>query len=543
MKALLQVDSPYPDELLYSVLARSLYHLGCESPKRGLEMLFGVRDVVTTPDLPTFLPLLGWLWQRWRVGSRDVALRSTTLPYYLAFRSAEQRHKAVSAMAEGVPHLIVSLGIAANRVERPLSLRYCPACIDQDVATFGEPYWRRVHQLPGVWVCPEHEVPVHSSSVLLDGRLRHAFVALAAALKSGGVSVDVHLLRSSQARLVDIARASASLLEPPETWPAAWPQALRGRAGDCGYLRRGRRQALVEDVRGYFSDSLLAALGMPDPDAGWLLKLIRKPRSCSPTLHHLLAHVFFDAHEPLVVPSSVCGRRKQLGPRFDEFVRESLANGSSIHAIAKSEGVAWKTVQRRVVLPRVKQNAAKGGEENDRHDWVALIGLYPGKGCKALRHRAPALYARLYRRQRDWLREHSPREPMRTASKTVANWAERDEQYSSDIVLAAMQLRAAVPPKRLSVARLLRTSGHHEIGYGLRHRLPRTYQMLDELSEPVEGFQVRRLEWHSQRLLREGHFSISALQRAAGLKVLPSWARTRYGRDGTPNVEGGKTQR
>lgn len=36
------------------------------------------------------------------------------------------------------------------------TLRLCPACTVHDTARYGEPYWHRLHQAPGVAVCPIH---------------------------------------------------------------------------------------------------------------------------------------------------------------------------------------------------------------------------------------------------------------------------------------------------------------------------------------------------------------------------------------------------
>ncbi|MDP3597147.1 MAG: TniQ family protein [Nitrospirota bacterium] len=38
----------------------------------------------------------------------------------------------------------------------------CPKCVREDQEHLGFSYWRRVHQLPGVCWCPEHEVPLRT---------------------------------------------------------------------------------------------------------------------------------------------------------------------------------------------------------------------------------------------------------------------------------------------------------------------------------------------------------------------------------------------
>ena len=40
------------------------------------------------------------------------------------------------------------------------SFRYCPSCSERDVVKRGFAYWRRTHQLPGIFWCPWHGVPL-----------------------------------------------------------------------------------------------------------------------------------------------------------------------------------------------------------------------------------------------------------------------------------------------------------------------------------------------------------------------------------------------
>lgn len=37
-------------------------------------------------------------------------------------------------------------------------LQFCVQCIEEDISRYGEPFWRRAHQLPGVRICPQHEI-------------------------------------------------------------------------------------------------------------------------------------------------------------------------------------------------------------------------------------------------------------------------------------------------------------------------------------------------------------------------------------------------
>ncbi|OQS31315.1 hypothetical protein B0T40_22655 [Chromobacterium haemolyticum] len=108
----------YPDELLYSVLARYHRHTGSTSPKQTLDDLFGDRHVIARPDLPGHLELLVQRIPASRDLSRvRVIMELTLYPYFLAFADGVRRGYARQAMeARGTSGLYLKLGLAASRV-------------------------------------------------------------------------------------------------------------------------------------------------------------------------------------------------------------------------------------------------------------------------------------------------------------------------------------------------------------------------------------------------------------------------------------------
>lgn len=41
---------------------------------------------------------------------------------------------------------------------------YCPICVDDDINKYGVPYLRRIHHIPGVTFCPQHDVHLNTLS-------------------------------------------------------------------------------------------------------------------------------------------------------------------------------------------------------------------------------------------------------------------------------------------------------------------------------------------------------------------------------------------
>ena len=58
-------------------------------------------------------------------------------------------------------------------------LKICPYCYEADMQKDGMPYFRRVHQIPGLELCPRHRSPL----MVYEGRYGEEFMALEAGLK------------------------------------------------------------------------------------------------------------------------------------------------------------------------------------------------------------------------------------------------------------------------------------------------------------------------------------------------------------------------
>jgi hypothetical protein len=65
----------------------------------------------------------------------------------------------------------------ASSVTTPRYFRFCPLCLKEDLQEYGEAYWHRLHQTPGVLVCPVHAIPLSDSIVPIQGFSRHQYCA------------------------------------------------------------------------------------------------------------------------------------------------------------------------------------------------------------------------------------------------------------------------------------------------------------------------------------------------------------------------------
>lgn len=166
IKKLLFSPSPYPDELLFSILSR--YHQrSCNFDKSSSNTdLFDTEH----PSLNLLLPFsLNKLHSKLPDGSLMTVKRlisdHTLFRLFSAF-TTKLHQNWISAFMSGSTvnaypcfmfhrHRLRSYSMAPRNSSRRF-LKLCPKCIISDVSAYGETYWHRSHQVYGIDVCHEH---------------------------------------------------------------------------------------------------------------------------------------------------------------------------------------------------------------------------------------------------------------------------------------------------------------------------------------------------------------------------------------------------
>jgi hypothetical protein len=149
---------PLPDESFYSLVSRYAHRVGHIVNNRALEALFGKKSVRLVPGMPSHMRELA---QRLSVGypydANALIQRCTHYPAYMPFFPQDRLNRLYSGvLGTRTTGLNIMLGMASNAVQPPEHMQYCPDCVVCDREQYGEAYWRRHHQFPGVTICHEH---------------------------------------------------------------------------------------------------------------------------------------------------------------------------------------------------------------------------------------------------------------------------------------------------------------------------------------------------------------------------------------------------
>lgn len=147
---------PYPDELLYSSLARYLVYSGHSTFKLCCEDLYLSK---TRPDIeylnkmtPDLLSQLDDVEQ--------IILHHTMFPSLRFIPSVKRQQAHQLLLQQDNRYQDFVFKPKERRV-----LRYCPMCAAEDRQRYGETYWHRIPQIHGLTVCPMHHILLKESNI------------------------------------------------------------------------------------------------------------------------------------------------------------------------------------------------------------------------------------------------------------------------------------------------------------------------------------------------------------------------------------------
>lgn len=167
------------DELMYSVFARYHVQAGNTVIKDTVDNLFGTKSSYATADFPTYL---GQLYENVKHfdGPKvdDWIDKHSLYNYYTNFLPKKQRQKIYNAMVNDARHTTIptTVGMTTSTVKPFSYFRFCPKCLEEDLKTNKETYWRMTHQLPSVFLCLKHEEPINESRVLIREKNKHEYI-------------------------------------------------------------------------------------------------------------------------------------------------------------------------------------------------------------------------------------------------------------------------------------------------------------------------------------------------------------------------------
>jgi hypothetical protein len=297
---------PYPDELLFSVCARFDSTMSYPHQRTSVQEMFGDKKAVAAIDLPNRIDCLINSFLFPHLYTADGLIDDNTLfPFYIPFIPPERASAVRSEMrGSGKNHVYERLGITAGRLKQPTSLKFCPECVLNDrKLPPGETYWHRIHQAPGVEVCPYHSAFLEASVAPWQNSKNGGQILSAERAVHAAEARPLDLSEPTHIALLKLAQSAAWLLE----WHGPTPDGgilcnryynLLLRRGLAYYNGRIRASELSERFIKFYTAELLEKLQCPilDQNESWLLRLVHpnKVGIVQHPLRHLLLMIFLN---------------------------------------------------------------------------------------------------------------------------------------------------------------------------------------------------------------------------------------------------------
>ena len=170
--------TPYPDELFYSVIARYHIRSGNKSFRQTHKELFGTvelqPDKIVLPNNLSFL--VSQLPQSSQLTVEILIKRNTLYPFFRSFLTPVEIY-SFKDLLRSKSSTSISQATRISDKERNRVLKFCPECRVEDEQSYGEAYWHRQHQIPGMLTCLKHEAPLSGSIILLENKQIHYYAA------------------------------------------------------------------------------------------------------------------------------------------------------------------------------------------------------------------------------------------------------------------------------------------------------------------------------------------------------------------------------
>ncbi|SMP71997.1 TnsD family transposase [Anoxynatronum buryatiense] len=299
----------YPDELLYSAIARYHQRSGNISWKHTAVDLFDTQSVTISVDLPARIEsLVDNVPYSGSTLAEEFIWKHTLYPYYTTFQSNERRRQIKESMLSHNGGDIYSrAGIMASTIKTKSHLCYCPSCVEEDFVKYGETYWRRSHQLPGVFLCQKHQhylltcpMPIKSTNkyqALLTNDCINASDNMDGMKRLiASMNFEKHQLDL----LISFCNLSYQLLDEKWIWKkiGASHESYKGKLYEIGYANVNghvRQKKFLNEFVNYFGNKFLSLMQCDidvEASTNWLVEIIRKPQKATHPVRHILVMQF-----------------------------------------------------------------------------------------------------------------------------------------------------------------------------------------------------------------------------------------------------------
>lgn len=472
---------PYPDELLYSVIARYHIQSGNLSMADTMWELFERRRNPISTVLQVRLGILAEKVKMFHSNFDQLLFRGTMYPFYMSVKSEENWIKVYRwAKESGTGAVAYELGIL-DYLPRKRKLCFCPLCYQEEREKYCEGYWHRLHQTPGVLICEIHFCRLQSSNLSafsadLKGYypLSEKQVVLTERLPE---LVGRELILAKQ-MIQDILYLYNNFLnihfqfvKHNCTFRMEFLSLLieNDYATQSGSIRKIK---FLESFEQFFTHLYLDRIGIPviGEYKQWNIKMCRTGEKTKDPLKYILKAQF------------LCGS-------LEKFMQE-MENPTRM--------MKFESQKRRPVRDIEKKR------EYYREHFEILFAQNENVTRTSIRKMDEATYLWLIRQDKDWLESHFEKSEDRGGNKKYAEWSSRDEKYSKQIPSIAQKIiKRKGKPERVTINKISKELQLGDLFYNHKKDLPLSMLALSFVLESKHEWYMRKIAWAEKEILKE----------------------------------------
>ena len=538
--------TPYPDEILYSTLARYCIRSGNIKEIHNFEDLFGTRNCIAVMELSTQLDAL---IENMPISTKYTAeyfiYKHTLFPYLAAFIPRDRAEKIIETMKNGEGAVsYMRIGLISNSINLNKYFRFCPECFKEDIERFGEPYWHRSHQVTGVFVCLKHKIPLCDSTELIRAGNRQRFIS--ASHENCIVEKEIRYSNDLMEKMLLMAEDSEILLNNQFGFrEGEWFRSqFRVKLIEKGYARMNNyihQKKLKKDFIDFYGPEYLQLVQSPisNNSGGWLSDMVRNNDKTTYAIRYLLLARFFDIsivdlfNTKLGFNGECENNIDAYQALWDERLLELTQSGLSIRDIANILKSSTKTIRKAIDRLEIEEfwkfngggkylhNKFTDTEEfkikrkDLRGKWLELHSKYPNKSSNQIRKDNDGVYAWLKKYDSEWI-EKNYRRIKRVVN--IVDWDKRDAELLPQVKEVVKEMREG-KPERITWTTIGSKLGISGWLSKKKEKLPLVKAYIESQVESMEEFHVRKIKWGIEELERQGkEMTLWNLVETAGVK-------------------------
>lgn len=481
---------PYENELLYSCIARYHYYSGNDDFKDTIEECFGKRTITPTFEFGGRIEYLTKELSE-EYNSDKFIYNHTILPFYMHFISNKIKKDILRIIKfNGSDKVHNKLGFTSGSICKKEHIYYCPICAKRDIERYGESYIHREHQLQGIILCPhdgtllkKYKIKKLDSSKIEYIKLNDDLLNLEGEEKYI-LDYEKHLNLSKSAHFLLINNFK-NLSKESLFKKYRYLLIKRGLARETGTVKQKR---LYDEFIDYYGHDFLESLESDinyENEYNWLKVITRKSNRASHPLRHLLLILF-------------------LSEDIEKFFKYKMLNYNK-KIIKKEYNIKDVNDNKLYNYKRKIIEAVKDNKEINRTN---------------LRKILKKEYTYLYRYDKEWLFNNLPTKMKNNSNLNKRiDWKERDIKYLNMAKLKYEYLISSDIPVQITKSSLTKSLGIQTNIEKRIDKLPLTKEFIQEKSETIEEFQIRRCKKTVDNLiLNNATIKLWQIQRKAAIR-------------------------